>query len=264
VQIVDWIHLDTPQFTRDLFKLADSSGINTNLLLEISAPDLSRLISCIKSQSDLQKDSQIVLDQLGAIQTARKRLEAAQKIGADLLSNVSTHYGLRVAISCISRYLKLIMAVTVYQLAEYQLDDRSAIFSDFIDWFEAPHPAQVAQFAYAHPAVVTVIISSHVFPESSDNCADVYLPLGRIENDGSDDLISFLWESCQYIPDDVWFDYVIPQMALERTEGRSSYTVWTKDSSVYCTEGIVWRGKSSGPESTKRISNSRHTIIPRE
>jgi hypothetical protein len=265
VQIVDWIHLDTLQFTRDLFKLADSSGINTNILLEISAPDLSRLISCIKSQSDLQKDPQIVLNQLEAIQIAQKSLEAAQKIGVDLLSNVSTHYGLRVAITCISRYLQLIMAVTVYDLAKYQLNDGSAIFFDFIDWFEAPpHPAKVTQFAYSQPAVVTVTISAHPFPESRDDYADVYLPLGRIENDGMDDLISCLWEPCRYIPDDIWLDYVIPQMALERTGGQSRYTVWTKDSSVYCTEGIVWRGNSSGPEATKIISNSPHTIIPRE
>ncbi len=261
--IVDWIHLDTLQFTRDLFALADSSEINTNLVLEISAPDLNRLINCVKSQSDLQQNSQIVLEQLGAIQIARKILEAAQKISADLLSNVSTHYGLRVAISCISRYLKLIMAITVYRLGKYQLDDGSAIFSDFSHWFEDPHPAQVAQFAYAQPALITVIISSDLSPKSNDKCADVYLPLGRIENDGLGNLISFLWESCEYIPDDVWVDYVIPQLALQRTEGRSSYTAWLKDSSVYCTEGIVWRGSSSDPEFTKRIS-AQHTIIPRK
>ena len=77
-------------------------------------------------------------------------------------------------------------------------------------------------------------------------------------------LISFLWESSEYIPDDVWFEYVIPQMALQRTVCPSSYTVWTKDSSVYLTEGIVWRGHSSREEFTKRIGNTKHTIIPQE
>jgi hypothetical protein len=92
----------------------------------------------------------------------------------------------------------------------------------------------------------------------------VYLPLGRLENDGSGDLITSLWESCKYIPDDIWLEYVLPQMAYERTWGFSEYVTWTKDSSVYATEGTVWRGESFDEESIERIPGSRHAIVPRQ
>ena len=263
--IMDWSSLDTLQFTSAVFDLAESSGINANLQLEVSAPDLDKLISCIKSQSKHGKDQQIVLEQREAIHNAKRRLAAAEMTGANLLNNMYIHYGPRIAISSTSRYLNIVMAVTVYRLARYQVEDGSEIFHDFINWFKEPHLSQVVQYIYSISAVVEVIIALQEYPEKNDKYTKVFVPLGSLENDGTGDFISFIWETCEYIPDNIWFDYVIPQMAFERSEDHTNFTVWKRDSCVYCTEGNYWRGsKSFVPGDSERIGKLLNAIVPRE
>lgn len=77
-------------------------------------------------------------------------------------------------------------------------------------------------------------------------------------------LLTSIWESAEHIPEDIWIDYVVPQLVLAWMNGGPQYTPWTRDRAFYCTEGVLWVGDRQRLDTSLRIAGTNIFLVPKE
>ena len=118
------------------------------------------------------------------------------------------------------------------------------------------------EFVFGDDTLVEVILAQTGPHYPGKEYANVYLPLRRIENDGSGGLIANLWEEAEHIPSQVWESHVIPQCAALNSAGRLKFMPWTPEDLSYVTKGEVWR-KGERVEYTRKPLGGASFLIPK-
>lgn len=261
LEIRGWFEPNIIRLKEDLFALVRRSGLPQTISIKLDAPRYAELREFIKSQVVAQKDSEIARDQQLALASASSALESTEQLSALLLTQILRHYGIRSAIKSCDFFLRICLARIISGLASYQVNDGNAVCTEFPDWFDLHNPMPtLTQFVYGHSEILEVILSespSTRRPKSEK----VFLQLDRIENDGGGGIITNLWEPAIYLPQDIWIDYVVPQLAAMKAQRSDAYLAWIPDEAIYCTEGIVWKGAHSFEWNAKRIGDTHHAVL---
>jgi predicted MPP superfamily phosphohydrolase len=264
IDIRDWLEPNGLKLLKDIFALVEDSVVPDTLSVSLNAPQYDRLRECVSRQAQQGLNRDIVAEQLSALHRADSLIPKIEEWCARLLVNVSKHHGIHRAVRSSEYFLRFLVAFTVSSLASYQQDGPDVVCREFEDWFErrsAPYPS-VVHFTYRTPELLEVIIAETAHPSDSTASDKVYVPVGRLSNDGYDELITFLWERATYIPVDVWLDYVVPQLAIRNALGISKYCPWTPESAFYATEGEIWLRSKTFGYPKKKIGDSHHWIVP--
>jgi nucleoside phosphorylase len=243
LRIKDWFDIDELDLLRSAFSLVRDFKFPEHLKVKLDAPDFQMLAAVIREQQKRQTDPHIVSDQLGALATADGRIANLETCCARLLANVTRTYNVQRALKCCSRFVRHSLLYIIKHLARYQLANGPNLFHDFLETMHDLDPTVgVVWLAYQASPLVEIKVAGpgSRYPEQLKEFSTAFVPLNRISNDCFGGLLANFWEEAEYIPEDVWLEYVVPQMALGVTIGYDSYCPWTRESSMYCTEGHVF------------------------
>jgi hypothetical protein len=265
VEVKDWFEPDADKLKREYFALVRRLGVPQNLSVELNAPRYLELRRFVEAQAEAAPNPGVAADQRRELASAASAVESTERWCALLLVKMSERYGISNALRACQSFLRLQLARVVKELAAYQVAGGDVLCEESLEWYDSRRLLPtLAQFVYGHARVLEVIVGDDPYTTTNPDTEKVYLPLERVENDGSGGIITNMWESAVNLPMDVWVEYVVPQLTAMRARGFNSYHVWTPAETHYVTEGVVWEGEHSSEFAARRIGGTRHSVLEKK
>ena len=140
---------------------------------------------------------------------------------------------MKAALKACKRNVRLSLTYTLHELAKFQIGDQ-AICEDLVRSMHNLDDFLPGIIWLACQTTPLLKIEIALSPESRDTSL-AFVLLNRVENHGGGDLIGGLWDSTEYLPVDVWCEYVVPQLTVSSAIGFQSYCPWARESSHHIT-----------------------------
>jgi hypothetical protein len=265
VEINGWFEPEVDRLRRDYFALVRGRGVPKAVSVALNAPKYLELRRFVESQAAAQTDPKIVAEQRRSLVSAESVAQSTESWCSVLLVKMSECYGVSNALRACRFFLMLQLAWLVRDLAAYQTAGDGLLAEESLEWFDSRRPLPtLSQFIYGHTHLLEVVVGGDPYAKKKINAEKVYLPLERVENDGTGGIITKMWESAVNLPLDLWVEYVVPQLTALRAHGFNSYHAWTPAEAHYVTEGVVWEGGHSYEFTSQRIEGTRHSVLKKE
>jgi hypothetical protein len=240
VHVRDWLELDAARLAGDIVSMRGRGEFRPGMRVVFDAPQLRSLQQFVTAQANEGGDDKVSIEQLAWVDRSANALAKVAQVASELVVELYDEFGLKDAISSLHYFTRLNLMRILDSLARRQLGDREALYRGFEAWAsDAIGFRQYAHAAYGLPRLVEVTVARHEGATASDLHVITFLPLGRLENAGTGELLRGVWDSASYIPRDVWRNYVIPQAAVWRVQEISSFKPLRQEDAVYETEGVV-------------------------
>ncbi len=232
------LEINEEKLIRQAYASLRNADFPSELSVRFHVPQYQALVQRIHQQASSATDLSIVADQLSALAAAEKRMSAGEIWCAKLLIEIQKCFGIPAALKACKRYVRLFLTYTLHELAKFQIGDQ-AICEDLIRSMHNLDDFLPGIIWLAYQTTPLLKIEIALSPESRDTSL-AFVPLNRVENHGGGDLIGGLWDSTEYLPVDVWCEYVVPQLTVGSAIGFQSYYPWARKSSHYITLGHVY------------------------